>query len=149
MFWKILLLLLLAIAAWYLYQKFVAGKADAVDSAATTATQAVAGAGGDIAGQVSGFFSSATETLGGITDVDSAKAALPALTEAGASLDGLGSLIGGAGDDAKEAIAGAGKEGLGALTEVTDKLMGDDGIKGVLEPVVGPMMEKLTSMFGG
>ena len=94
------------------------------------------------------LFGSATETLSGITDVDSATAALPKLEEAGGAIDGLTGLLSGADDGAKAGIASAVEKGMGGLTPVIEKLQGNESIWGVIGPVVEPMMEKLKGLGG-
>ena len=120
---------------------------DAATDAAGDAADAASGAVGELSGKFGDFFGSATESLEGITDADSATAALPDLEKAGESLGGLASMVSDGGDEAKSAVSGALTEGMGKLGPVVEKLQGDSGIWGVLEPVVGPMMETLKGMM--
>ncbi len=144
-FLKILIpVAILGLLAWGA-MKF-SGKDAAVDTGATTG--AVSGAVGDLGGQFGDFFGSTTETLSGITDADSATAALPKLEAAKGSLEGLTGMLSGADDSAKAAAASAVKDGMGSLGPVVDKLKGDSGIWGVLEPILAPMMEALKGMMG-
>ena len=128
---------------------------DAAADAASDATDAASDAAGDAAdaasdaasgamGSIGDFFGSTTETLEGITDADSATAALPKLEEASGAMDGLSGMLEGGGDAAKTALS----DGMGKLGPVVEKLQGNEGIWGVLEPVVGPMMETLKGLGG-
>lgn len=142
-FLKILIpVAILGLLAWGA-TKFM-GKDAAMDSSSDTATSETS----DLGGQFSEFFGSTTETLEGITDADSATAALPNLESAKSSLEGLTGMLSGADDSAKEAAAGALKTGMESLAPAVEKLQGDSGIWGVLEPILGPMMETLKGMMG-
>jgi uncharacterized phage infection (PIP) family protein YhgE len=117
---------------------------DAAANAAATASDAVA----DLGGKVTDLFGSASETLSGITDVESAKAALPKLEEASGTLDGLTGMLSGAGDDAKSAVATAAEKGMGALTPILEKLQSNESIWAVIGPVIEPLLEKLKALLG-
>ena len=140
--WKWLLPIALAVLAWFGFKQ-LGNKEAMVDPGA-----AVSETAGDIGGQIGDFFGSTTETLSGVTDAESATAALPALETAQESLGGLTGLLDGAGDSGKAAASDAIKSGMDGLGPVVEKLQGDSGIWGVLEPVVGPMMETLKGLGG-
>ena len=140
--WKWLLPIALAVLAWFGFKQ-LGNKEAMVDPGA-----AVSETAGDISGQFGDFFGSTTETLSGVTDAESATAALPALETAQESLGGLTGLLDGAGDSGKAAASDAIKSGMDGLGPVVEKLQGDSGIWGVLEPVVGPMMETLKGLGG-
>ena len=147
--WKWLIPILLAVLAWFGF-KSLSNKDVDVSGAGTEATEAAgaaSGAVGELSGKFGDFFGSTTSTLEGITDADSATAALPDLEKAGESLGGLSTMVADGGDGAKSAVSGALTEGMDKLGPVVEKLQGDSGIWGVLEPVVGPMMETLKGML--
>ena len=161
-FWKWLIPLLIAVAAWFGFKKMNDTDVDvegAASGAMETAKEAGADAsaaagdamekitGADFGGKLSGVFGSASETLGGITDVDSAKAALPKLQEMGGSLDGLTGMLSGADDATKSAAAAAAGKGMETLTPMIDKLKGDGGIWEVIGPVTEPILEKLKAFM--
>ena len=145
-FWKWLIPLLLAVLAWFGF-KSLSDKDVDVSGAGTEATEAASAASGELSGKFGDFFGSTAGTLEGITDADSATAALPDLEKASESLGGLSSMVADGGDTAKSAVSGALGEGMDKLGPVVEKLQGDSGIWGVLEPVVGPMMETLKGMM--
>jgi len=103
---------------------------------------------GEVGNQLTGLFSSATETLGGITDADSATAALPALGELGENVDSVSGLFGQVPDAARAPLAKSAAEGMGKLQPIVDKVMDMPGVGSIVSPVLGPIMEKMQE-FGG
>jgi len=119
-----------------------------MDGASSAVSGMVAG-GEEATSQITGLFSSAKETLGGITDVDSATAAVPALTDMGGKLDGITSMVDKLPDAAKGPVSSMVEKGMGELTPMLDKVMAIPGVGGVLGSVIEPMKEKLTALAGG
>jgi len=99
-----------------------------------------------ISGALDGVFSSATDALSGITDIDSAKAAIPSLQEAGSTLGGLNDVIARLPDAAKGPIAGIVTAGLSALQPIIDKVTAIPGVGSLIEPVIQPMMDALKGL---
>ena len=145
------------------------GAAETATSTATDAAQSVAGAAGglsaealekakaampdgvnfdELSGNLNDVFGSTTETLSGITDADSATAAIPALEEVTGKLGGLNDVMARLPDAAKGPLQSIVSGGLGSLQPIIDKVMGLPGIGPILEPIVGPMMEMLGGMAG-
>ena len=102
----------------------------------------------EITGGLDGVFSSATDALGGITDVESATAAIPALEEIGGSLGGLSDTIGGLPDAAKGPIASVVGTGIEALQPIIEKVTAIPGVGDLITPVIEPMMEMLQGLAG-
>ncbi len=116
-----------------------AGAVDATQDAATSAVDATSGAvtmpsmempempglPEGMSEELSGAFSGATTALGSITDVDSAKAALP-------SLDGLTGIM----DKVPEAARGPLSGMVGNLTPMLDKASAIPGVGDVLAPAL-------------
>ena len=151
---KWLLPLLGILLLGWLGLKFFGGAADEELSEAGTdvSTTATAAAGdvdvGGVGDELTGFFSGATDTFNGITDADSATAAVPQLEEMGANLGGLNDKLQSVPEAARgplTEIIGKGTEGL---TPIMDKVMGLPGVGDVLTPVVGPIQEMLKGMAG-
>ncbi len=94
----------------------------------------------------SGIFSTLTDSVSGITDAESAKAALPAMTEARGTLDSLTNTLERLPDAAKGPIAGIVTGGLAALQPILEKTLALPGVGPVIEPVITPMMDKLASL---
>jgi len=126
---------------------------DAASGAAGAATDAAAGlADGlnvdDLSGSVTGMFNQASETLGGVTDADSATAALPALEELGGQVSGLPDMFDKVPEAARGPLQGIVGEGLGSLQPIVEKVMAIPGVGGVIGPVLEPMLETLGGLGG-
>jgi len=141
----------------------------AVAGAADSATGAIAGAAGglsaealekakaampagvnfdEVSGNITDLFGSTTDTLSGITDADSATAAIPALEEVSGKLGGLNDVMSRLPDAAKGPLQSIVSGGLGSLQPIVEKVMGLPGIGSILEPILGPIMETLGGMAG-
>jgi len=118
--------------------------ASAVGDAASGALPDVEGLTGD----VTGMFNSASETLGGITDVESATAAVPGLEELGGQVAGLPDLFDKVPEAARGPLQGVVSEGLGSLQPIVDKVMAIPGVGGVLEPILQPILDTLGGLGG-
>lgn len=101
-----------------------------------------------ISGGLDGVFGSATEALSGITDIDSAKAAIPSLEEAGSKLGGISDVIARLPDAAKGPIGAMVTTGLSALQPIIDKVSAIPGVGSLIEPVIQPMMDALNGLAG-
>ncbi len=103
----------------------------------------------EITGGIEGIFGKATETFSGVTDLDSATAAVPALEDVGSQVSGLTDVIGRLPDAAKGPVGSVISNGLSALQPIIDKVIAIPGVGPILEPIVGPMLETLSSLTGG
>ena len=122
----------------------VATATEAASDATASAAEAIdPGAFGD---QIGGLFSSATDTLSGVTDADSAKAAIPALGELGTKVDDLSGMMSNLPETAMGPIGDIATKGMGTLQPVVDKVLALPGVGSILSPVVGPIMEKLQGL---
>lgn len=130
---------------------------DAVKETAEAAGDAASGAAASVADaltpdafgeQLGGLFGSATETLNGITDAESATAAIPAFGELGSKIDSMTEVFGNVPEDARSSISTVASEGLGKLQPLIDKVLALPGVGAVLNPVLGPILEKLQEFAG-
>ena len=147
----------LVLAGW-LAMKFLGGDADVADKAADAATGAVATATEAVADglpdvdavgkDLTGLFSSATDALSGVTDADSATAAVPALNEVGTKLSGLTGMIDKIPEAARGPLSGIVSTGLAALEPIIEKVTAIPGVGSIIEPIVGPLLETLRGMAG-
>lgn len=129
------------------------GAAGAASDAASGAADAVSAAadGVDISGitgNVTGLFDSASETLGGITDVQSATAALPGLEELGGKVSELPALFDSVPEAARGPLQGIVGEGTGSLQPIIEKVTAIPGVGGIIGPVLEPIMETLGGLGG-
>lgn len=102
-----------------------------------------------LTGQLNGIFGSTTSALSGITDADSASAAVSQLTEASENTSKFGEVFKRLPDAAKGPLAGMLQNGIGAVQPLLDKAMAIPGVSSVIEPVVGPMIASISEMAGG
>lgn len=123
----------------------------ASDTASTALTDAAAAAGVDmdaITGDVTGLFDQASETLGGITDLDSATAAVPGLEALGETVSGLPDMFDKVPEAARGPLQGIVGEGLGSLQPILDTVLAIPGVGNIVEPIIGPMLETLSGLAG-
>ena len=143
---KVLPLALLIGAALIAYNLFFKGgtQEEAPSSSAVTQFEGLDAAG--VGNELKSTMGSLTTTLGGITDVDSAKAALPNLTSATENLGGLAGMM----DKLPEAARGPLKAvvagGIPQLQELMNKISAIPGVGPIIKPVVEGLSEKL-AMF--
>lgn len=136
-------LLIVGLLGWFA-MKFMGNKEAAVD----TATQSEVSDVSAVGDQLSGFFTDATDSLNGVTDADSATAAVPTLTSLGDKLGGISESVAGVSEDARGPLTDIVTEGTGGLSSIIEKLYAIPGVEGILKPVLGPIMEKLGGMAG-
>jgi hypothetical protein len=143
----IAILVALALLAW----NFIKGKpapdvSGTVSSAVDTAKDAMPSIdidGTDVGAEFGNIFSSATSTVAGITDVESAKAAVPSFNEITGKVDGLSGLWDKVPEAGQGQLGGMISDNLGKLTPALDKVQEIPGVGDVIGPVAGPLLEKL------
>ncbi len=125
---------------------------ETVTETVTETTTAVADAlvvdGVNIGESIQGILTNITDTLAGVKDVDTATAAVQALTDADNALGGLGTAVGaltGEGKSALQALIGG---ALPSLRTTIDGLLADTGIGPIVRPALDGILAKLTS-YGG
>ena len=131
--------------------KFLTGnKTPDVGDAATATTDAASAAipsvdveGTDVGATFGDIFSSANDTVSGITDVDSAQAAIPAFEDITGKVDGLSGLWDKVPDAGRGPLSGMVNDGIGTLTPAIEKINEIPGVSGVLGPVTSTLLEKL------
>lgn len=153
-FLPIAAILAIALFGW----RYITGnKAPDMDKMAETATSSVTDAtdaakdampsidigGTDVGAAFGDIFSSATDTVSGITDVDTAKAAIPAFEGITGKVDGLSGLWDKVPEAGRGQLGGMVTDGIGKLTPVLDKVNAIPGVSDVLGPITGPLLEKL------
>lgn len=92
------------------------------------------------------LFGGLTKILGGVTDVDTAKLALPELEKLSPMLQDLEGEVGKLPAEEKPAFAEFVGKNLGLLQKVIGTVMAIPGVKDLLGPVVTPMVEVFTKM---
>ncbi len=164
MFKKLLPIAVIVIAALLAWKFFFAGTGDemmdkakdagssmmdkAKDAGSTMADKAKEMAVPDVGGDIGSMFTGMTDTLSGITDVDSAKAAVPGLTDMTSKLGGLGDALSKLPEAAQGPVQAMIGEKLPAIEGLVEKVMAIPGVGPVLKPVVEGLIEKVKAMAG-
>jgi hypothetical protein len=113
----------------------------------TTGGNVVIG-GVDVKNTLGDSLSDVRTSLQGITDANSAQAALPKLEAAKSQIDRVSNLTGQLSGDQKKALAGVVATALPMINQLTDKVMGIPGVGEVLKPTIDPMKNKLAELSG-
>jgi hypothetical protein len=128
-------------------QKTVADSA----AVALTAAQTSMPTGVDlskISGALNGVFGTTSEALSGITDLESAKNAIPSLQEAAGKLSGLKDVMARLPEAAKGPLGSIVQAGINVLQPLVDKIVAMPVVGALIKPVVTPIMEMLDGMAG-
>ncbi len=101
-----------------------------------------------ISGGLDGVFGSTGDALSGITDLESAKNAIPTLEDAAGKLSGLSDVITRLPDAAKGPLAVIIENGMGSIQPLVDKVSAIPGVGAIIDPIVGPIVEMLGGLAG-
>jgi len=142
---RFLPLLILAGAALLAYNLFFKGGTSTEDTGSTATGQMEMSADG-VGKELSSTLGSLTTTFGSITDVDSAKAAIPSLTSATDKLGNLAGMMDKLPEAARGPIAKIVADGMPQIQEIINKLSAIPGVGAVLKPVIESLSSKL-AMF--
>lgn len=115
----------------------VADAKEAASEAAAGATESL-----DIGAELGGIFDKAGTTLSEITDVDSAKAALPQIEEMSTTLDGLAGKLDGLPEGVKAKVVEEVNAFMPKLDEMIAKLVAIPGVGDVVKPALETLKEK-------
>lgn len=122
----------------------------AKDSASATGqvTDAIkeAAGGQELLAKVADLFGLTKESLQGITDVDSAKSAVPKLEELGGTADSLSQAIKALPEGARSAISGVVEKGTAELKVLVEKIEAIPGVSAVVKPAIDKLMERLSAL---
>lgn len=130
-----------AIAALAVY--FLTKPTEQVAQDTTPAGQSVAVNASDVGRQVTDNLSNLHQTLSGITDADSAKAALPKLQEAAAQIDKAQTMSGKLSPEQRKVVAGLVNPVMPSLNQLFDKILAIPGVSAELKPAVDAIKAKL------
>ncbi len=146
--WRKLLPLLALVVIGWLALKMFGGSGDQVADTGALQVPDAAIAGTDAGKQIGDVLGSATSTLSGITDVESAQAALPDIKAMTSKLDGVTGLLDQLPEGARSSVSAAARNGLGQLQPMIDKVLEIPGVGPILRPAVESMLEKLAIISG-
>jgi hypothetical protein len=99
-----------------------------------------------LGGDLSGWFTSLNESLGGIKDVASAEAAIPKLKDAVSQLDSAKSAFDTLPAAGKSSILSIVTSNLGALKDLIAKVTGISGVSDLVKPLTDSLLKTLTSL---
>jgi hypothetical protein len=109
----------------------------------TTTGQRTVVSAADVGKQVTDNLSNLHQTLSGVTDTDSAQAALPKLREAAAQIDKAQSLSGQLSPEQRKVVAGLVNPIMPSLNQLFDKVLAIPGVSAELKPAVDAIKAKL------
>ena len=101
---------------------------------------------GGISRSLGGVFGTTSALLSGVTDAESAEAAVPRLEEASSTLDDIAAQYENAPESARGPLQRVIDNGLARIRPTVDTVMTREGVGPVLSPVVDPMLETLQSL---
>jgi hypothetical protein len=101
----------------------------------------------DLGKQITNSITSLRTTLDGITDVSSARAALPKVQEAASQIDKSGGEVGQLSADQRKLVAGLINPMMPAFNQLCDKVLAIPGVADVLKPSVDAVKAKLTTLI--
>jgi hypothetical protein len=142
--WLYWLIPIVAIAALLIY--LFARPAEQVVQQGVTTAQSLMVGGLDIGKQVTDSITSLRTSLGSITDVASAQAALPKLREVTAQIDRVDGLIGQLSAEQRRFLAGLVNPVMPTLNQLFDKVLAIPGVADVLKPAIDSLKVKLTAL---
>ena len=144
--WLYWLLPLAAAAALLIY--FAARPTEEVAQQGMSKVQNAAIVAPDLGKQITNSITSLRTTLDGITDVASARAALPKVQEAASQIDKSGVEVGQLSADQRKLVAGLINPLMPAFNQLCDKVLAIPGVAEVLKPSVDAVKAKLTTLVG-
>lgn len=109
-------------------------------------TQNLTVGGVDVGKQASDSLGSLRTTLSGVTDVASAKAALPKLQDVTGQIDKTDGMIGSLSADQRKAIADIVNPQMAAVNQLFDKVLAIPGVDEVLKPTIDAVKAKLATL---
>jgi hypothetical protein len=142
--WLYWLLPLAAAAALLIY--FAVRPTQDVAQQNMSQAQNIAPQGVDLGKQITNNINNLRTTLGGVTDVASAKEALPKVQEATTQIDKKGGEVSQLSADQRKQVAGLINPLMPAFNQLCDKVLAIPGVAEVLKPSVDAVKAKLTTL---
>jgi Bacterial protein of unknown function (DUF937) len=135
---------IVAIAALLIY--FLTKPTEQVAQQGVTVAQSLVVSGVDVSKQVTDSIANLRSTLGGVTDVASAQAALPKLRDITAKIDQVDGLIEQMTPEQRKLLAGIVSPLTPTLNQLFDKVLAIPGVGEVLKPTIGLLKSKLAML---
>jgi hypothetical protein len=102
--------------------------------------------GVDVGKQATDSLSNLQTTLSGVTDVPSAKAALPKLQEVTGQIDKTNSVVGSLSAEQRKTLANIVNPAMPAVNQLFDKVLAIPGVGDVLQPTINTVKAKLATL---
>jgi hypothetical protein len=119
---------------------------DQVTPRMAPAAQSVVVGGVDIGKQLGDNLSNLRTSLAGITDVESARAALPKLQEATAAIEKVGGMVPQLSADQRLSVSGLVAPAMAAINQLFERALAIPGVGDVLKPTVDNLKIKLADL---
>jgi hypothetical protein len=142
--WLYWFLPLAAAAALLIY--FAVRPTEEVAQQGMSKVQNVAVEAPDLGKQITNSITSLRTTLNGVTDVASARAALPKVQEAASQIDKTGGEVGQLSVDQRKLVSGLINPLMPAFNQLCDRILAIPGVAEVLKPSVDAVKAKLTTL---
>jgi hypothetical protein len=143
LYWVIPALIIAALIAWF----FASNRSEQVaQPPARTTTQSLTVGGVDISNEITGGLETLRSSLQGVTDADSAKAALPKLQDAKSRIDKVNSLAGQLSPEQRKMLAGLINQFMPTLNPLFDKVLAIPGVAELIKPIVDQVRTTLTAL---
>ncbi|MEE9354901.1 MAG: DUF937 domain-containing protein [Methylococcaceae bacterium] len=102
----------------------------------------------DVSGELNSVFDSTSTAMTNISDIESAKAAIPQISAATSKLDQLSGVYQNLPDAAKSVVSNAAGGKISGLQGMVDKLSAIPGVGSVLKPTTDALLDKLALFTG-
>ena len=143
LYWIIPALILAALIAWF----FASNRPEQVGRAPVkTVTQSLAVGAVDVGQEITGGLEKLRTALQGVTDADSAKAALPKLQDAKGQIDKVNSLIDQLSPEQRKILAGLVNQFVPALNPMFDRVLTIPGVAELIKPTIDALRTTLTAL---
>ncbi len=119
---------------------------DQVTPRMAPATQSIMVGGVDIGKQLGDNFSNLRTSLAGITDVESARAALPKLQDATAAIEKVNGMVPQLSAEQRLSVSGLVTPAMAAINQMFEKVLAIPGVGDVLKPTVDNLKTKLADL---
>jgi hypothetical protein len=143
LYWIIPALILAALIAWF----FASNRPEQVaQPPVKPTTQSLTFAGVDVGKEIAGGLETLRAALQGITDSDSAKAALPKLQDAMGQIDKVNGLIGQLSPEQRKILAGLVNQSMPTLNPLFDKVLAIPGVAELIKPTIDGLRTTLAAL---
>jgi Bacterial protein of unknown function (DUF937) len=141
LYWLILAAAIAALLAYFLGRP----TEQAIQQGATNAQNLTVG-GVDLGKQATDSITNLRTTLSGVTDVPSARAALPKLQDITAQISKTDTTLGSLSADQRKTLAGLVNSAMPAVNQLFDKVLAIPGVGEVLKPTIETLKAKLATL---